>query len=308
MPNWVKPKHEIPEKTKGMLVIETDDGFITDYTVWFPIFKAFNKKYTQWTNSFPAVCCPNVNTGDLGKTGWMTYNHLHEMISQGWEIMSHGRHHVGLGEYSVLESASEGDTEIKVQSIHQMEPMEFYEYHVFEGETSEVLNINTSDDDINTITLNTPLQNSYSTSAKVKITPSGAYDLLQGCLDDLANEGIEASHHVYTYHSGSYHNFSQESIDWIEQYFDSGRGDIGVNSDDANLYNLRSRLNNITDTQIDSILDDVAENDKVFIYYGHGDISVNRLRQLKYLIEQAIEKGITITTRTQAVEKLKNSN
>lgn len=314
--NYVSPKQDISH-SGGYLVLETDDGRVGDYTGWFPTLKKVSRKFSKFYPYNLAKACPNINTADLNLANdRMTNEQLLELYNYGWEIMSHGRHHTDMGLRQLQQSADVGDTEIYINRVSWIKPhldLNDYEgadswdytYRIWEGATEEEVTIIDFDTNNNFVTISEGLTNSYTTNANFQITEQSAkQNLLQGCIDDLKAIGIEnINNHVYTYHSASYHQYSEDAINWVSEIFDSARGRIGtVNTDDYDIYQLNSRLNNNTESTIDGWLDDIIANDNILIYYGHGDNST----ELEYIATQAIERGIKIITRAEMIELLKN--
>ena len=304
---WVRPKK--PTYNKGVLVIDSDDGNIGDYSAWLPLFKRVASKYSDWANTNCVVGVSAINTADIGDSDKMTVEHLQELVDNHWELVSHGRYHTGLGKMEVVSDVSANSTTITIRGAGQIRVEAGYTYNITEGTTTEVIKPISPTTTSNTfseveMTLESPLQNTYTTNATIELTDSSLNTLLQGCIDDLNNWGFDCYHHVFTYHAGSQHQFSQRSVDAVSNLFVSGRGKSGATNEvgTVDLSNLRCQLNNITDSEVDTILDDVALNDKLFIYYGHGETSQSVLDKLEHLIEGALSRGIRIMTRTGALK------
>jgi peptidoglycan/xylan/chitin deacetylase (PgdA/CDA1 family) len=77
-------------KSRGMVVIETDDSLIEDYTVLLPFLNA---------RGVPATTA--IVSNKVGTSGYMSWTQIHELINQhGWSASSHTHNHVKLGEVS----------------------------------------------------------------------------------------------------------------------------------------------------------------------------------------------------------------
>lgn len=311
--NFIRPKK--PTYNKGVLVIHADDGHASDYTGWIPLLKRKAREYSSWHNAGTVVMCSAINTATIGTTGIMTLANLKDMIKNRCEILSHGRHHIGIGENPLAANASAGATRIDIYGagVFSNAPGNPYNFRIFEGSKEEQFQILTSsgssaEPEAGFITISTPLVNSYTTAAKVQLTDTSAETLLKGCIDDAKAWGINLIHHVYTYHAGGHHFYSAKSVDWVGQYFKSGRGmakSNGVAGSIAtwDLRNLNSVLNaERTDASIDVLLNEIAQNDGLLIYYGHGETDATSLSKLEHVIDGALSRGIRIKTMTGALE------
>lgn len=308
--NFVNPK--TIKYDKGLLVIDSDDGNAGDYNYWLPVTLKTASKHSQWIGNPTVVINPAINTATIGTPGKMTVEQLIELRDKyGWEMLSHGRHHVGLGAMELYEAATAGQTALTIRGAGQIRVEGGYTYEIYEGNTREIIKfvspeVKSSTYSIHTMNLETPLVNSYTTAARILLTDESAHDLLQGCIDDLASWGFDCKHHVYTYHTGSQHQFIEKSVGWIDNYFTSGRGRILLQANQKNdiqLPNLISMSMGNTLTQIDTVLDETAATDGLFIFYGHGEGTSSVLNKLEYLIDGALSRGIRIVTRTEALKR-----
>lgn len=309
---YVRPvqyrRPKAPSYNKGVLVIHSDDGYSGDYTHWLALCKKKTAEYSQWVNDGTAVMCPAVNTATIGTAGMMTVNNLLEMLDSRCEILSHGRHHVGIGAYPLILPANAGATRLDVKAAAQIN-VGVYQYKIVEGATEEVMQIaqtsgNSSADGY--VITATPIVNSYTTAAKIILTDESAHVLLQGCIDDLRAWGIDCKHHVYTYHGGGDHFPTPKAQEWVSKYFISGRGSaipaVPNYPNTINKAKLSSVLNvEQTNAEVDALLNETSTNDCILIYYGHGEKDAN-LAQLEYLIDGALSRGIRIKTMTGALK------
>lgn len=315
--NFVRPK--TVNYKKGVLIIDSDDGIIGDYTHWFPLCMRLGREYSTWANSRPAVFCPAIVTNHVGGgPNVMSVEQIQELARQGFEPQSHGRDHISVGALPVLENVTSGATTVQVQAAGTIRRnLGAYDFRIFEGETEEILDIakvegRTSRPGI--ITLGSPLQNSYTTEARVQLTDDSARDVLQGSLDDLQSWGVEARHFVYPYHSGGIRHIGGNTSQWMEDYFDSGRGrtsSTGINTKgDIDWNNLTSLLNTepATKNTIDNSLDEISKTDGLLIFYGHGEQDADNLSLLENLIRGALDRGIRILTKSQACEYYSQSD
>lgn len=311
--NFVRPK--TVEYGKGVLVIDSDDGLKGDYTHWYPLCLKLDREYSSWTTTQVAKFCPAVVTSHVGGQSQMNYEQLKELHDKGFEVQSHGRNHISIGALPLAESVSNGDTEIIVHAPGTLLlGLGDYEFKIFEGTSEEILDIvNVSEESFYEapIYLGTPLTKNYTTNARVQLTDESAYDLLQGCIDDLDEQGIDIQHHVYTYHSGGVRHVGGNTFDWIDEYFDSGRGrtsESGINTKgNINWLNLISVLNaQTTIAQMESSLNEISQTDGLLVFYGHGETDDHNMVLLETLIRMALEKGVRVLNKTEAYRYYNN--
>lgn len=310
---WYRPKK--PIYNKGILVIESDDSAVGDFTHWLPWFIKIGQKYC---NFYPygnrtVVGCSAVNTSTVGHTGRMSVAQLKTLYRRGWELLSHGDVHIGIGGHTLKTEAEAGDTQITVSAAGQAERdlgFNDREYTItdIDGITQETIKVisavrgvsSGSDGDF---ILENPLQNNYSIGSVVQITEAEA-DLILGVTKTQITGWVgNCKHHVYAYH----HRNEQSDV-WVQKYYKSARGNpqtwIDVNGE-INLYSLPSQLiSPTTNTDVVlNLLDEVSLNDGILIVYGHGETSNEMYNFFKIIIKYAFDKGIKILTHDQALRE-----
>ncbi len=312
---FVNPKKI--NRTSGYLILEDDDGNIGLYTHWFPLIERMNRWYTQYRDYKPIACSPNVNTENVNTVGKVTTEQLQELVASGWEIVAHGKHHIGIGEHKLSSAVNQGEKKIYIEGEfyrtglwhigHLGYP---YDYSISDGvntETVKIVGHNTSD---NSITFQNALNNNYAQGSIFQLTEESMVDLLQGSVDKLAEWGIIALNHTYAYHSGSDNFYSQKAIEVVRSLFNSSRGTYGstnvpASADWANLAGLA--IDGASVGTINTVLNNTVTNNLLTIVYGHGETSEEILGKLRYLIHECFRKGIRILTRQEAVKLLKPS-
>lgn len=286
-----------------MVVIESDDGTRGDYTHWYPTLIDAAHKHSSWANSRLVVACPALNTGDIGGPFRMSWAEVQELCKAGWEMTSHGRTHTGLGRHHLTVAAPAGATSITTAG--ELGNLGGYEYVITNGVDAELVRVASRNG--STANLAAPLAKAWGTDAYIQLSSDGLTELLQGAIDDMAAQGIDCKHHTYTYHYGSEHYHNPDAIARVGELFQTGRGAQGdTNTPARDRRNLRSRLLNdaLALETIDSILDSVAANDNVAIFYGHGEPHELRLTQLQRIVDGCVARRIRIGTRSEAAEKL----
>lgn len=308
--NWQSVK--TPNNVSGTVVIESDDGMDGDYTNWLPIFLRKKGQYLQWFPSPHLTFVPDVNTAIIGQTGRMTSANLQTLNSYQFEIMSHGRHHAGVGKYALLANAESGAAILQVAGTNLGfdGSFEMYDYKIYDDSHVEYFSITAKNG--NAISISPALSNSYIVGeAFVELTESSMRELLQGAIDDLAELGIQCDGYVYTFHSGSQHDYNQNAVDLIMTLYSSARGVLGgANYQGDDLWKLKAQ--GLSDAlpyeTIDSILNTASSTDAIAIFYGHGEKTAAIQARLEHIIDGCMSRGIKITTRREAVKKLTQGN
>lgn len=304
--------------TGGILVIESDDGNATDYS-WLKFAKRVSRKHSQFIPSRLVGFTLNINTANLNTLDKLTDAQILELVNDyGWEMSSHGRHHLGLGKHGVKTNANAGDTRIYIQNptyiygnpndYKNTDWFHLYTHKISEGAKEEEIKIVSAEYNVTYgyITLATPLINSYTIEARVQLTDESARRLLQGVIDDLALLNINCSGHAYSWHAGSDNVINPQALSIAAEVFKSARGiqyganDVTANTDLLSAYTVFQVL-----ADRDNILLDTATNNKLTIVYGHGEADnyTPPYAGLDVLIDQALSMGIKVITRNKAVKE-----
>jgi len=312
MPKWRTFKRP-PAKTTGLIVIESDDGYATDYDLWYPFFRKMSKEYSEFAPYNLIPFCPAVNSGYIGTTNYLTLNQL-KTIAKWTEIMNHGKYHAGLGKYPLSASAAAGQNTIYLTKANEVQIPSNYEYIIEEGGLSERIKPISSDNmsmPISTrtgtyLTLETNLVNSYTAAATIRISPESLALENQGAVQTLSGWGIPVTNHVFPYHSGSQYFVNAETVSAVDDIHTSSRGTISssyqINLKGDNLINLKAMGNTLTQAQIDTLIQDLKTTDGVFIWFFHGSNTAKTF--LEMLIRSAMTAGVRIVTRSEAAKHL----
>lgn len=302
-----------PAKTKGLIVIETDDGYQTDFDLWYPFFRKMSKEYSEFAPYNLIPFCPAVNTGYIGTESYLSLDQL-KIISEWTEIMNHGGYHAGLGLYPLSSPAAAGQNRINLSKANEVQIPSGYEYIISEGGLSERIKPISSDNmdmPISTRTgtyliLENNLINSYTTAARIQVSQEALNSELQGALQTLSGWGIQAENHVFPYHSGSQYFVNPTANTAVKNAHASSRGSISsvytINQKGTNLNNLTAMGNTLTQAQINALIVDLKATDGVFIWFFHGSNTARPF--LEMLIRSAMAAGVRIVTRKEAVKHL----
>lgn len=315
MSKWKKPRTYRPLDNNGILVIESDDGNEGDYSIWFPLFKSISYEYSQFYPFDRVPATLNVNSATIGDhSGYrrkMSVEQLIELEKHNWEIGSHGRHHIGIGEQPLLEDVSAGATTLKINSPHYIiehqgkDHRMIYEYQVKEGNMTDVFKVSDGNREAKEIYIDRQLTNSYTTEAKVGLTPESLDLVLKGGRDDVIGWGLTGGSFAYTWHDGASHNQSETSMNRVGELYQSGRGLQGImNPSSYDIRRLYSQPDSLDWYRYDEYLDQIQSSNRVLIVYGHGDHDRGAWDRLEYIIRQAFERQIPIMTRKEMLEKI----
>lgn len=310
--SFVAPK--VPTYTAGYLIIECDDGNVGDYTHWYPKSIHLSNRHNQWQSYFIKFC-PCINSGHINESGKITTAQLQTLYTAGWEILVHGRHHIGIGKHELAANVNAGVSQIMIDGIFRRMGMHLvsslgypYQYRIWDDTNEEIVTIVNHDDNTSILTLESPLENGYAAGSFFQLTDDDMLDLIQGCVNELLTWGVATENYTFAYHSGSSYFPSTESVELIRNMFNSGRGEYGttnnpIAADWAKLEGLD--IGGTSFETISNALDDAANNDLLLIVYGHGETSDEVMKKLEHLIDGAMSRGIRILTRREAVELLK---
>lgn len=314
MYNFIKPNQFIkprkPNKTSGVVVLNSDDGELRNYIYWLPWFWAYKMQNNQFIDNKPLRgFSPNINTGFVGgahpSSGrpMMNWEQILDMQSKGADIQSHGRYHVYLSHLKPLDNMSAGDTVISYDRANNaIKPN--YKYTIEENSIIEEVEVIEYLGN-NRVRIKEPLKNNFTTNARIHISEESAIEDMQGCLNDLAEKGIHAEHHV-----NPWYNSSPRTQEWQKQIFTSvlsvSRAEI-LPPQEIYLMSIRRSnkpLPTITYEEIDDYLLRTRDLDTALFVIGHGETSRQTRLNMKYLIKKASELGVEIVSHHEAIQHL----
>lgn len=291
---------------KPMLIMSYDDGPIEDYTKAFPVHQDLG---------VPAEVC--VNNFSLNTEGHLTTEHLLEMQESGWEVVSHGYNHLGLGIRSVS-GLSEGSTTLRSANTPALTPAP-YELLVFHqdpspyaGEREETVTVVSTEIDSEgylILHLDRPLQYSYTGHGAIRLSDRQLEIEIVQSQEELLEMGLEVTHFTYPFNA---------SAPWsrrlVSRYYNSARSGGYLNpdptSEDFFLQTFRlgstGEVVRMSEAQIDAYLDDLAGRRGIDIIFEHTWGVYFSETKLRYLLEGALDRGIEVTTRSRMLERYGN--
>lgn len=306
---FIRPKTP-PRKNKGYLIIESDDNNIGDYTHWYPMMEKMKLKNSQWAGNGAVTCCFNVNTGVTGEQNKVTVEQLVDLYKHGYHIHAHGRYHIGLGRVTLRQEAKSGDTELLLNTVSNTgifhgKPLGYpYTYELINGNDRQIVKLIAHDNDNRKVTIQTALTKNFPSGSYFQLSRASMVDLVEGCIDDLRELGIEAKHYAFPYHAASYYNLNPSAVEYVNSLFKSSRGRYDGDNPLNNIPwdNLESTAIRPTTelSEVDYWLDRCVDRDQLLIFFGHGESDKNTLACLKHAINGAWERGITILSRNKA--------
>jgi peptidoglycan/xylan/chitin deacetylase (PgdA/CDA1 family) len=113
---------------RGTVVISYDDGDSRDLTSAFPVHKSYG---------VPAEVC--VPSSYVDQEGRLTKSQLLDLQAAGWEVVSHTKHHIGLGEEPLSRPADPGDDRLYLSRHTRFKPG--IEVRVAQGGASELARV-----------------------------------------------------------------------------------------------------------------------------------------------------------------------
>lgn len=313
MANFIRPKK--PNYDRGRIVFHSDDGRIFDYTQYVPRIRSALYKHDQFKRHRGIVFCPAVNTGYVDDgfhetvgLDMITWDMIKEIDNEGGEILSHGKYHLFLDYSNPSESLSAGSTVIKY-TRSEARPREGYTYFIREGNKIDyytVVSYTHEAEGVKEMNITPPLTNSYSVSAQIQLTDESLHNLLGGLVDQADEHGITVKNHICAWYKRS-----PESLVVLKQYFDSvittveRETELPQYTDIWNMHRAKD-LRSYSLEECDAVLDDIIGKDSVCFMQMHGIGQAQMNRNLEYILEQALLRGVRIVTHSQALRFIKS--
>lgn len=315
MKNWQKPTKPMSTK-KGLIVIHSDDGRMTDYTKWLRVIQRTIHKNDQFHATNTAVFSPCVNAGYLEEpyngisAGYgfqiMTEKEMKYIQDNGGEVLSHGKHHNYFDYTPVTQTATSGSTGVfySMRFFHFSKGQEVF---IEEGSNKEYFTVtevikNEPSSD-NEIKIDRPLKKAYTTAAKLHLSEASLLDMIKGNIDVLATMGIECKNHI-----NPWYRSSPLSDTFLQEHFNSVIKTTAGVEDPAktNIYSM-IRCRGVENTDMSyfiSVINKAHELDGVAFIQGHGGSSDITLERLEAIIDYAYEIGVRIVPHQEAVDHI----
>lgn len=291
--------------SNGKLVFTYDDGPSDDYT------QAYRKAHRK--EGVPG--CSAVPSASVGTKDNLSAAQLRELEGAGWEIMSHSVHHRALTNIAVTSDVSPEDEKLRVETnLHGKLPGD--ELLVSDGSKSATVTVagKGSDGEGEYVELESSVGTSFSASDGV--TERYTDEILRSALGkskrQLEGYGVTVTNIVMPY--GGYGPRTQELVG---EYYTAvanggqaigGRGQV-QKLEDVTLPHLSRamfRQGEMTETELGTFLDSVADEDALGILGGHSwwreRLPASRIRTA---IRMAKDRNIDIVTLRDALSETK---
>lgn len=311
--NWQSPKKPAVH-SGGLVVLHSDDGRLADWQYFVPAIMRSVHKYNQFNTRKTCIFNPAVNAGYI-PVGYdrqyalplMQPEHLHAIVDNGGEIISHCKYHIWLSYTPVTKPLAAGDTRIFHKEGSWARFKEGLSFFIEEGAKKEEFTVSAvynggSNDHY--FDISSPLVNSYTTAAKTHITYETAQELLGGNIEALASYGIECKHQVNPWYTNS-----PLAKGWLQEYFESviiSGGVVNPNNFDLHALMRTRDIRYFTESETDGYLTATRDNDTVLFVQAHGMSDPKVAKNFEYLIKKAYELGLKIVTHSEAIEHLKS--
>jgi peptidoglycan/xylan/chitin deacetylase (PgdA/CDA1 family) len=302
-----------PRSPAATVVISYDDGYEEEYTHAFPL----HQKY-----EVPGeVCIPSCYVGMEGR---LTASQLLEMQSAGWEIASHTRYHVTLGEEPLLRNASRGETKIFVGDNTRFRPGTT-EIRISFGRLGEEAIVTDLGSDARGayLVLDREIENDYVAKAEGKwarlwrlatgqrghsivgLSADQAYAEIVTSKLELEAMGLEVRHFAYPY--GRYSDWTR---DLVSRHYESARAGgrrkrgsaTRTRTEQPDLFALPSVLcdeSALTDGQLDRVLDETLELGGLRFLHAHTRNRGTFSPRLERIITGCLGRGLVVSTRRE---------
>lgn len=295
---------------RGVLVIESDDGTVGDYTHWRPLLaRVLAGNASPWA-PFTArgVACSAINRLGDGSTV-MNAAQAQALEAAGWEILAHGVLHCGLNRYHVTQPITAGNTRLDLMFGGRMvtgggdHPQ--YVYTITNGAASESFTITGSDGALGNgwCDLTDPISNSYGTYEQegtyVVLSEASTRYEVETCKSDLLAAGLDVQHYAYPFGP-----VAPEIIPIIAESYGSARTtEYELNlPGEFDVYQLAAfNIASLIGAGEDDVLDAAVEHDGLLMMYLHGETDAANAYQYTRLIEKAKARRMAIMNRREAL-------
>jgi peptidoglycan/xylan/chitin deacetylase (PgdA/CDA1 family) len=291
----------------GAIIISYDDGVTEDYTVAYQV---------HLKHGVPAELC--MPSSYVDQEGRVTKSHLLEMQSSGWEIVSHTKHHISLGDESLTRNAGRGDVKLYVSNPKRFKPGIRLSV-AGNGKTEDITVTGQGKDSYGGyLLLEREIGNSYtgtlhsgisgklrrvlkskSRGAIVAVSDNQALTEIETSRRELESMGLNVRHFTYPYN-----RYSPRTRELVSRHYDSARaGSAGERSDRLfDRYALRSinfERNRLSDEELWEILERIKEQSIPCFLHAHTRSAEFSAERLEKIITVCMTLGICISTRSR---------
>ncbi|MCL7419196.1 MAG: polysaccharide deacetylase [Halalkalicoccus sp.] len=288
---------ESDDEPAGYLSIIYDDGPVQDYEM-------FHLHQRYGASGCSAACPGLINSSEK----WLSSGRLLEMADNGWEIMSHTIKHRALGFAPIVEDIEAGDTriypDVNIHGRFEGDPIAVLDE---QNETQATVAGNGEDDTGSYIELEEGIDTGFtaSPSTRVRYTEEFLREILsesQAQLEEYVGEG-QVTNMIYPFERDD--GLVSELAP--EYYVATPTHDgVGLNpTHNPDPYSLGRRYmetDRMTEAEIETFLDTVAEEPDYGILAGHSQYDTLPPERVEFVLQQAQERNIEVVSVQEALE------
>ncbi|ADJ13716.1 polysaccharide deacetylase [Halalkalicoccus jeotgali B3] len=281
----------------GYLSLIYDDGPVEDYEMY--------RVHQQYGVPGCTAACPGLlNSSE----NWLSSGQVLEMSDNGWEFMSHTIRHRALGEIPIVEDIATGDTRIYPEAtLHgrfEGDPIVVFDEEL---EAEATVAGNGEDDTGPYIELESGIDESFTAGSdtRVRYTEEFLRQILtesKAGLEEYVRED-QVTNLIYPYErdDGLVSELAPE-------YYVATptRDGVGLNPEyNPDPYGLGRRYmetDRMTESDIETFLDNVAEEPDYGILAGHSEYDTLPPERVDFVLQQAQERNIQVVTVQEALD------
>nr|WP_049892657.1 polysaccharide deacetylase family protein [Natronococcus jeotgali] len=284
---------ETDDGTNGRVVFVYDDSRRADWEQTFPVHRE---------EDVPA-CCAAV--AEYVGTSWgLLPEHLREMESAGWEIMSHTASHIVVGNLYLTAPAAPDDERLRVNGSfladHDGEPIAV---GTDEGTVENVVAGGGEDDDGFFLELEDPVGEAFAAGETfVRVADERIREEVVGSKDALEEMGVDVDSFVSPF--GRSEGLVEELVEEHYASFANREGNGPNEIGDLDPYELgRTSIDgrSSSESDIEAFYDEVAAGDSLGIVVGHSQFEETTAERVRFAIRAAKARDLEIVTLREAL-------
>lgn len=288
-------RDSVPGLDRPMLVISYDDGHENDYSIALPIHRR---------EGVPAETC--VVSAQIGSPGHLSIEQLRELESDGWEIVSHSKHHNPLSQEYLIKPSHRGDDRLCVTNGHRFQiGAGCVVGRPDRGEKVSVVGYDQRDRD-RFLVLGEPLRRSYGMFTPFSISAEQMAEEVIASKAELHEMGLDVCNFTYPYNA-----YSVQSTVMVSEHYHSARAGMRIprlatmplNRERVSrfrrfaLYARNFEEGKTSRATILRALDRVARETGLCILFAHTGHETFSPAMLEFVIEEAKRRNISFATR-----------
>jgi peptidoglycan/xylan/chitin deacetylase (PgdA/CDA1 family) len=292
---------------RATVVISYDDGDSRDLTSAFPVHERYG---------VPAEVC--VPSSYVDQEGRLTKSQLLDLQAAGWEVVSHTKHHIGLGEEPLSRPAGPGDDRLYLNRHTRFKAG--VEIRVAQGDGSELARVVARGEDSRGgyLQLERGIERGFDapagprplrwlrrlaggsrTGAVVSVSPEQAREEIETSRRDLEAMGLVVRHFTYPYN-----RLCSWTRELVAACYESARAGAA-----ANLHNEPHDLYALPSTSFEGsegfqrrvlrVVDQAGDRGGLYMFHAHTRNPAFSEALLEGLIERCFRRGLRFSTRSE---------